>query len=1175
MTINSFKKLLLAGTAIVAVAAFSTQAHALPRVMTASGTWASSGVPNAATALIADAVTGDAVDITTGAATLTITNNNTATDGGGVLIFNIGAITDSGAGVGTIAVVAGASAGVEAVTIASAVVDGAFSAAYADATISTGQTIAVTGAMTVGTTFSLVNSEATAAETQAMTVGGALTVTGASTITGGARIAGGTTTALTVTGNSTFTGAVTVTGGAGHATTNTATLTLNGATNAFTGGLTLADGAAGSDAILTLAGTAAQTVSGTIAGGAVGKINVNNALGATFSGTVAGAVITIDKTAAASSATFQNTVNATTITLGATDTGTNTLTLDGTTQAFTVTGTVDGTATAAEVNNVVVSGGRTITTATAWGGVNGNLDSVAVSGTSTILSAGASMTATAFTVGTGATLQTSGAATLTGTINGAGTLDVNANTTVTGVIGGTTALTLVDIAAGTTLTLGAGATYAATTTTMSGVGTGILSLNASAHALTTNVTTATNGAGAFNVLDNASTSSITGNIGTSALKLATMDIADGGTLANVFTTTGNLYVNAITLGATDTISFIGTGTQTVSGTVTGTTASTLSIGAASNVAFGGAVTSGIDFLAAGAAASLADGAALVGDVNGTGGVVGTGIGAMTFGGTHAHTGAIGNTGILSSLTITDAAAQKTVTTSGAILAADTINLNDNVLSAGTTFGLGAAQTLNATIVDDTSAATYGHVISAGAATVAATSLLNLTVSSTNYIATGAQFIIVDGVGGAAVTALAAGKLTVNGVNSLAGLTVTNGLMTYSQVVDTANLTILATRAGIAATTTNTNNDNAGTVLDTAYFTTGAGNTGNISLIQGNIQNAATAAALDLVLEATLPTVDGGAEITTLDMGITTQGLAETRIASIRSGSESTGMAAGVSANGGSMWLQGYGQTANQDTHNGVKGYDADTLGGAIGGDSTNLIENAVIGLSLNYGRTNVDSNNANTTATDVDNYGVNLYSSFDLGEMMFLNGQAGYAYNNIDTDRHNVGGIAGVTANGDTHSNQYSAKLALGRDYDVDYGMTVTPSVSAAYTFLDTAGYTETGAGAANLVVDNTNRNILDLGVGINTAWKLKNSDGSMLKPAIHVGYAYDAIGDDIETTSTFNGVGTAFTTSNSPSRSRVNAGLGVTYMTTSNWDVSANYDYTYKQDFNAHSGVVRATAHF
>ncbi len=1193
MAFNNFKKILLAGTALVAVSAFSIAANAAALTSAGSGQWGSAG--GATSANIANATAADTLDITA-TGTITILSTAPASDGSAGGTFVLGAVTNT-VGVGAIAVTAGTIAAVNTVTISSANITGAFTVAYADGLAATGQILALTNALTVGGALSITSLEATAAETQAVTVGGALGVTGITTLTGGARVAGATTTALTVGGNATFTGAVTVTGGAGHATTNTATLTLNGATNAFTGGLTLADGGAGSDAILTLSGSVAQTVSGTIAGGSVGKININNALGATFSGTVAGALITIEKSAGNSSATFKNTV-ASAITLGGDNTATDvsTVTFDGTTAGFTVTGAIAGAA-AAEINNIAVTGGNTITLATA---ATSNLDNLSITGTGTKLATVGALTVTNTTLASGTTLAAGANVTsiIDGVSAGVGTYQQTTTGAAANSIGATMALAAINVDTGVTLTA-SGAVIKATTTTLTG--TGNLTLSGATQAVTTNIAAAVNGNGAVTIADGTGTTTMVGDIGSSANKIATLIFGDGGPASNTMTTTGNLYVNAITLGAGDVLQFLGTGAQAVSGTLggVGATKGILTIGngtTTSNVSFAGVVggtTLASMGVSLGATANFAAGANLAGAFTSTGttnfnGTATSAMAALNNTGTITVTGtglvtatSISNTGngviTLTGGSMTAGAGALTNATGGTITIAA-----GRTLTAATHTGAGTG-TYNFGVSTDAATSlvkTSGQITLTGGATDLTSATINVTVpSTTGFIASGRAFLVVDGTADAVgVTATAVAVASDN--SAVLSFTYVDG--THASVIadgfagnSNNDVYLLATRVGYAAVASTTANDQSvGAALDTIA---GTGST-ELDAIQGQLQNATTALAVHNILESVIPTVDGSAQVGAMSVSSQVQGLADTRIASLRSGDGLTGMAAGASANGWNMWLQGYGQSANQDARGGVRGYDSNTLGGAVGIDSTALASNAILGMSFNYGRTNADSENANTTSTDVDNYGLNVYGSYDLGHEYFMNGQVGYAHNQIDIVRHNATGPGlGVSSTGDTDSKQYMAKLALGRDFAADRGLTMTPTISAAYVHLKTDGYTETGAGGASLIVDSDRLRSLKIGVGANAVWNMKNTDGSTMKPALRVGYTYDALNDRIDTTSSFvGGGGTSFGTKGpSIDRSAINAGAGLTYMTTANWDLSANYDYTYKANYDAHTGTLRATSRF
>ncbi len=297
--------------------------------------------------------------------------------------------------------------------------------------------------------------------------------------------------------------------------------------------------------------------------------------------------------------------------------------------------------------------------------------------------------------------------------------------------------------------------------------------------------------------------------------------------------------------------------------------------------------------------------------------------------------------------------------------------------------------------------------------------------------------------------------------------------------------------------------------------------------------------------------------------------------SLLEGNPLSGVAAGATSHGYSMWAEGYGQHAHQDLRDSVNGFSGNTWGGVVGADSTALLDKAIIGVAVNYGHSKVDSDNVNTTTTDIGNYGINFYGTYDLGQKMFVNGQAGYAYNTVDSTRHNVG-LAGVNATGSTHSDEFDARTDVGRDCPVwRRHDALTPDVSAAYTYLNTAGYTETGSGA-NLTVGSNSQNALNLGIGGTASWKIK-SDDNVVKPSLHAGYAYDVVGDRISTTSSFVGApGVNFITNGaSPQRSTFDLGAKLVYTTQANWDFSASYDFQAKSDYTANTGEVRATAHF
>lgn len=795
-----------------------------------------------------------------------------------------------------------------------------------------------------------------------------------------------------------------------------------------------------------------------------------------------------------------------------------------------VTFTADGTAVDPDGSDYLVTAGDTVTN-TSGTDNEGTLTLAGTSGTQTVAGAvgGAGAALKAVNAGAaGGTSIFSGAVTAqTLTVSGTGTVDLNA----------------------------AGAN---TIGTLNYAGDGTVSL-ATAGTLTGNITTSATNTG---TLTAAGTETITGTVGASGKLLKAVNIGAGaaGITGDVYATTvtvtgsntvafgGNVNATTFDFGATTGTAQIASGKNLTATNITGSAAATLDLVGGTQTVTGAIDDTALIITAGAANASTTFASAIT-----NAGTITGGTGSMTFDGN--------------------------VTTSGAITAANTTDIKTVTITDGGAFTLGAGQTLKATATGAAAGVGTNGNIAAGAnlVTIDPTATVSFNTSGVSIPTGTTLFTLVSSANAGSVGALNAGKLIVNGVtDTAAGTTAfTAGLVSYQQVVNGDNFEIQATRsatlAGVSGTTSN----------DAAVYTalTAAGTTHGAELTTANtnLTSAGTGAAVHNVLESVAPTVDGGAQMAALNVVSDTEDITANRMLALRDGDTSSGVAAGASANGTSMWVQGYGQHAHQGTRDGIEGFSGNTWGGTVGADTSAFADNATVGFALNYGHSKIDSDNANTTTTALDNYGLTLYSNYDLGDRMFVLGQAGYAYNKINADRHNVGGAGGPTASGNTHSDQWTARADLGRDYPLGAGLILTPDISADYTYLNTKGYTETGAGAADLTVSGDTVNVLNLGVGGTASWKIKDYDDNVYKPSLHAGYAYEALNDKISETSSFAGdPGVNFvTTGATPQRNIYDVGARLVYSTPANWDLSATYDFQGKQGFTAHTGELRATAHF
>lgn len=899
------------------------------------------------------------------------------------------------------------------------------------------------------------------------------------------------------------------------------------------------------DVNLTLDGTTAQTVAAAINGGAAneGRVTVTNthASGVTFTGIIgATAIDSIIVNNDGNNQAVAFTANVTTnngITLGD-NSGTDTVTATfGGAADTTVAGAVAGGG-AADTVALVFTGGNKVTLS---GAATANIDTVAVTGTGTTLDSDAAITATTVTVGAGTTLDQgaglitaaiansgtlhfTGTGGVTGDITGTGTLNVDANNTITGSIAATS-IALAE-AADLTVTAAAGARTLAANIAMEDAaadGTdATLALVPGANGIdvTGNITTAIDGEGEITIADGTGAVDFVGDIGTSALKVGALTVA--GTSNNTITTTGNYHVTTTTLDDADNFQFLGTTAQAVSGTFVGAAANdgVITVG-------NGTTTSDVTFT----------------------GVIGTGagndLGALTVSANAKATFDANATfdGLLTANNATIEVGHGDTLTTNTQTDADVTTWNIQVNKVG-----GGAQT-------------HGQVAFSGDAVNLAVDTVNFDVQANSAPLT---------VGASVLDNVFAG----NAAATIAGATVTDNSFIYGfeLVADTNNVDVTVTQANSIE---NTVSNGGFAATGNQLITTLAASTNTqINQLQSTLAAASTRQAANDVIEAAASDVSGGAVIAGVNVATQTSSITNTRLAALRSGE--TGMNAGEVVEGMNAWIQGFGSQGDQDDRDGVSGYDADTYGIAVGIDTEKLADDVTVGLSFAYASTDVESDAISNADTDVDSYQLSLYGDIDLDENTFVTGQLGYMWSENDTTR-TPGGIAGLTANGSYDSDSVVVGAALGRNYATGHGsLVVTPTVSANYMHYSADSYTETGAGGANLTVDSDSLNMFEVGLGVDAKWDIENADGSRLMPSLGLGVRHDLIGDEFEATNQFAGGGTAFKVEGAdPASTTFDAGLGVKYQSTSNWTLSADYNFEYKSDYSANAGMVKAAFQF
>lgn len=353
----------------------------------------------------------------------------------------------------------------------------------------------------------------------------------------------------------------------------------------------------------------------------------------------------------------------------------------------------------------------------------------------------------------------------------------------------------------------------------------------------------------------------------------------------------------------------------------------------------------------------------------------------------------------------------------------------------------------------------------------------------------------------------------------------------------------------------------------------------IQQIQQKLNNVSSAEEFNQIIESTKQTVDQGNQVAAVGMTGAMFDLADGQLAMVNTGD--TGVSGGNTLTGLHFWGQGFGGWADQDLRKGAPGYEANVRGMALGVDTRNFDPQTLVGLSLGFANTDVRSDNSNATRTDVESYQLMAYGNHELGGDAFLTGMALYGWNRNEQTRFNVGGIAGTNGFGEYDSWVGGLRSSVGRNfhlptYDARAIFLLTPQLFSEYVHFNRDRYTETGAGGAGIIAGDASQTIWNLGLSLQAEWTFVTENGGRLKPDIHATYKHDMLGEAADTTSTFvAGGSTIAIEAVNPAKSAFGIGVGLKFYDTSGWDFAAAYDYTFKDEYEAHSAYLRAAYEF
>ncbi|MDD5430444.1 MAG: autotransporter outer membrane beta-barrel domain-containing protein, partial [Candidatus Omnitrophica bacterium] len=471
-----------------------------------------------------------------------------------------------------------------------------------------------------------------------------------------------------------------------------------------------------------------------------------------------------------------------------------------------------------------------------------------------------------------------------------------------------------------------------------------------------------------------------------------------------------------------------------------------------------------------------------------------------------------------------------------------LDLDLNTLTVDGIYTQNAGSTLKIKLSD----ADYGNISSSGVASTSATSILDIDVTD---LLTGDAFKIIDGAAG-------------SGLN-VPVIAWDSPLFTITGSASGNDLWINVVR-GISyeAAALNSNASATGRALDNAPTT------GDMATVKGQLDSFGSREEITDALDTMSPIADGGEKTVTNNLidkfvGATILRLQDSKVEKVEEAEaeENQEYPQEQVIPRNDIWVQFYGDHADQDARGLSNGYRATIWGTVIGIDRMFMDGALRLGLAQGFGFGKIKSRDG-YGRTSIDSYQTGVYGEFQGNDNPYVIDVAlTYGYNEYDSSRHIDVGTIARTAQSDYDGQQFSSYIEAGYKLN-KRGFDIIPLLALNYTHLYVSSYTETGADSLNLSVESQNYDSLQPGVGcrISRAFETKNS---IITPELRLHYFYDVIGDKEQTIASFAGGGTSFETLGyRPASSSFDLGLRLEFFNKKNVTVLADCSTVFKSDY-------------
>jgi outer membrane autotransporter protein len=281
-------------------------------------------------------------------------------------------------------------------------------------------------------------------------------------------------------------------------------------------------------------------------------------------------------------------------------------------------------------------------------------------------------------------------------------------------------------------------------------------------------------------------------------------------------------------------------------------------------------------------------------------------------------------------------------------------------------------------------------------------------------------------------------------------------------------------------------------------------------------------------------------------------------------------AAGYGSSLNRIWVNGFGSFHKQRDINGMMGYDYNSGGVILGYDrEVAALPGLTLGINGAWSHGKL-KNNDGLAKTDVDNFSLGFYGSYNFANGFFLDLNLAYGWGDNDSW---VNRVVGYQTRGDFDSKSISAGLTAGYKINLTDKVRLTPSLGLQYTHINQDAWSERilnpvyGA-VANWFGD-VKEDMLEIPVNF-TLDATINAGSAVVTPEFRVGAVFVADRPSNVLTMGFVGAPESINIYGiNTSRTRFKGGAGVKIQFNDLVDLSANYDLEASSHYTAHSGFV------